>query len=377
MVLLLIDILTSILAFSYFIIAGSFIVGWQRIKKPSTDKGSHTTKVSVIIPARNEEKMIGKCVGDIVAQNYPSELLEIIVIDDHSVDRTAEVVKSIQYPNLKLIKLQADPAVNSYKKKAIADAINIASGDLIVTTDGDCRMGNNWIRSIVNEYEVTGNKMISSPVAYFEEHSFFEKLQSLEFMCLISLGAASIANKMAGSCNGANLAYEKKAFFEVGGFSGIDHIASGDDELLLHKMLSAFHGKVSFLKSRDAIVFTHAKPTLKEFISQRRRWASKSTKYKNKWMVGIGVSVFFFYVVLLLTGLSGLFWPAVGCTFLAAFALKCIIDLIWVLPVAIFLRKFNLLVYYPVLEVLHLFYIVYIGLAGQAKQYEWKGRMVQ
>ncbi|AFD08237.1 glycosyltransferase family 2 protein [Solitalea canadensis] len=375
--LLLIDILTSILAFSYFIIAGSFIIGWQRIRKPSANRGTHTTKVSVIIPARNEEKMIGKCVNDIVAQNYPNELLEIIVIDDHSTDSTADVVKSIQYPNLKLIKLQADPAVNSYKKKAIADAISIASGDLIVTTDGDCRMGNNWIRSIVNEYEVTGNKMISSPVAYFEERSFFEKLQSLEFMCLISLGAASIANKMAGSCNGANLAYEKKAFFEVGGFSGIDHIASGDDELLLHKMLSAYHGKVSFLKSREAVVYTHAKPTLKDFISQRRRWASKSTKYKNKWMVGIGVSVFFYYVALLLTGLIGLFVPSIGCLFLGAFVFKCLIDLIWVLPVAVFLRKLNLIIYFPILAFLHLFYIVYIGLAGQAKQYEWKGRMVQ
>ncbi|POY34746.1 glycosyl transferase [Solitalea longa] len=374
---LLIDILTVLLALAYFLIAGSFIIGWRKIRKPLLDKTPHTTKVTVIIPARNEEKMIGKCVGDIAAQNYPVELLEIIVIDDHSTDSTAEVVQSINFPNLKLIKLQADPALNSYKKKAIADAITIASGDLIVTTDGDCRMGPNWIRSIVNEYEATGNKMLSAPVAYFEEQTAFEELQGLEFMSLISLGAASIANKIAGSCNGANLAYEKKAFFEVGGFTGIDHIASGDDELLLHKMLSSFEGKVSFLKAREAIVYTHAKPTLKEFIAQRKRWASKSTKYQNKNMVWMGITVFSFYAVMLLNLFIAVFNVHFAWVFIVVYLCKCLIDFLWVIPVARFLNKTNLMKWLPVLVFIHLFYIVYIGLAGQSKQYEWKGRMVQ
>nr|WP_256471444.1 glycosyltransferase [Solitalea agri] len=372
-----IDILLILFGFLYFLIIGSFIIGWKKIRKPLADQTPHSTRVTVIVPARNEEKMIGHCVRDIAAQNYPNDLLEIIVIDDHSTDRTAEVVQSINYSNLKLIKLQANPALNSYKKKAIADAISVASGDLIITTDGDCRMGRNWIRSIVNEYESTGNKMLSAPVAYFEESSFLEELQGLEFMGLISLGAASIANKIAGSCNGANLAYEKKAFMEVGGFSGIDQIASGDDELLLHKMLSTYEDKVSFLKSEEAIVYTHAKPTLKEFIAQRKRWASKSTKYQNKNMVWMGLSVFGFYVMMLISLLMAFFNTHFVYVFIAAYLFKCIMDFFWVIPVAHFMNKVKLMKFMPVLVFVHLFYLVYIGVAGQSKQYEWKGRMVK
>jgi cellulose synthase/poly-beta-1,6-N-acetylglucosamine synthase-like glycosyltransferase len=368
---------TIFFAIGYFLIVFDIVRGWIKIKNPEEIKDKHITKVTVIIPARNEEKMIGHCIGDIIKQNYPHELLEIIVIDDHSSDRTAEVVQQIEYSKLKLIRLKADPALNSYKKKAIADAIHIASGDLIITTDGDCRMGTTWIRSIVNEYECTGNKMISSPVVYFEEKSIFEEMQTLEFMMLVSLGAATLSNGRAGSCNGANLAYEKKAFYEVGGFNGIDNIASGDDELLLHKMLERYIGKVSFLKLHDAIVYTHAKPTVKEFVMQRRRWASKSVKYKNKAMVAIGLTVFSFYVSILLVGLIACFYPEYRWFFIGVFGLKFLVDTIWALPVARFFKRNAVLVWSPILSFIHLFYLVYIGLAGQAKQYEWKGRMVR
>ncbi|SMO37045.1 glycosyltransferase [Solitalea koreensis] len=369
--------LVSFFGLGYLLIVVDIIRGWNKIKNPQVTKDSHTTKVSVIIPARNEEKMIGLCVGDVLKQNYPTELLEIIVIDDHSTDKTAEVIQQIDYPNLKLIRLKADPALNSYKKKAIADAIHIASGDLIVTTDGDCRMGENWIRSVVNEYECTGNKMISSPVVYFEECSMFEEMQTLEFMMLVSLGAATLSNGRAGSCNGANLAYEKKAFYEVEGFNGIDNIASGDDELLLHKMMVSYSGRVSFLKQRDAIVYTHAKPSVKEFIMQRRRWASKSVKYKNKAMVAMGLTVFAFYVSVLLLGAVAVFYPECRHFFWSVFMFKLVLDMIWALPIVRFFNRMSVLAWAPVVCFIHLFYLVYIGFAGQSKQYEWKGRMVR
>src|SRR5581483_2996565 len=128
-------------------------------------------------------------------------------------------------------------------------------------------------------YETRDYFMISSPVAYFEERSLFELMQTLEFYYLIGIGAAFIGNKKASTCNGANLAYKKETFYTVGGFKGIDDLASGDDELLLQKVARQYKGRIGFLKQREAIVYTHAKHTLGSFLKQRRRWASKSTHY--------------------------------------------------------------------------------------------------
>src|ERR1700677_1503516 len=104
-------------------------------------KEINNTKISVIIPARNEEQHIGICLTSILHQNYPAHLFEVIVVDDHSTDATAAIVKSFSANNVKLISLEdfTDGAtLNSYKKKAIDIAIQQSSGTLIVTTDADC-----------------------------------------------------------------------------------------------------------------------------------------------------------------------------------------------------------------------------------------------
>ncbi|WP_448635957.1 glycosyltransferase family 2 protein [Pedobacter panaciterrae] len=248
---------------------------------------------------------------------------------------------------------------------------------MIITTDADCRMGPDWLKTIIQFYEAGNYKMISSPVAYFQEKSFFERAQSLEFLYLIGLGASTIGNKQPSTCNGANLAYEKEAFYEVGGFKGIDDLASGDDELLLHKIAARFDNNVGFLKNRDAIVYTHAKPTLKEFIQQRKRWASKSTRYKNKSIIVLGVCIWLFNLSVLMNLGIGLF---IGFYFkLAVFQIlaKIIVEFLFLYDVTGFARRRKLLLLLPVLNILHMIYIVYIGIAGNSGKYNWKGRMVK
>src|SRR5690606_2286875 len=128
-------------------------------------------------------------------------------------------------------------------------------------------------------------------VSYSEEKSLFEILQTLEFQYLIGLGAAGIGNGAPTPCNGANLAYRRDIFYEVGGFNGIDELASGDDELLLHKIAERLRARIAVSESVDAMVHTGAKPGLKSFISQRQRGASKSTKYQDKRVVFLGVAI--------------------------------------------------------------------------------------
>jgi cellulose synthase/poly-beta-1,6-N-acetylglucosamine synthase-like glycosyltransferase len=354
----------------------SFIKGWHNLKYFTPKFSEAKTRVSVIVAARDEEQNIGKTIDDLLAQRYPKALTEIIIIDDHSTDRTAEIVLSYPAP-VRLIKLNEADALNSYKKKAIQTAIGTCSGDLIITTDADCRMAENWLSTIVSFYEEGDYKMISSPVAYFQEKSFFERLQSLEFLYLIGLGASTIGNKQPSTCNGANLAYEKATFYEVGGFQGIDDLASGDDELLLHKIAAKYPNQIGFLKNREAIVYTHAKENLKAFIQQRKRWASKSTRYKNKAIIVLGVLIWLFNLSMLANFIVGIFIPGFLTITFYQLMVKMLLETLFLWDVTGFAKRRSLLLLMPVLNVLHIIYMVYIGIAGNSGKYNWKGRMVR
>ncbi|MGA9648218.1 MULTISPECIES: glycosyltransferase family 2 protein [Pedobacter] len=376
-ILNLISLISTALTLIYGFLVVTFITGWHKLIFFKAHNSESKTKVSIIVAARDEELNISKTIDDLLAQQYPKNLTEIIIIDDHSTDRTAEIVLSYVNQNVKLIKLNEDKALNSYKKKAIQTAIGSCSGDLIITTDADCRMGEKWLSSIVDFYQIKGYKMISSPVAYFQEHNLFERLQSLEFLYLIGLGASTIGNRKPSTCNGANLAYEKKTFYEVGGFQGIDDLASGDDELLLHKIAAKYPDKIGFLKNQDAIVYTHAKATLASFIQQRKRWASKSTRYKNKSIIVLGVFVWSFNVSILANFIAGFFIPGFFMITFYQILAKMILESLFLWNVTGFAKRRSLMVLIPLLNVLHILYIIYIGIAGNSGKYNWKGRMVR
>jgi cellulose synthase/poly-beta-1,6-N-acetylglucosamine synthase-like glycosyltransferase len=376
-ILKLISLISATLTIIYVVIVLNFLRGWSRLSfiKPVNTKLN--TKVSIIVAARDEEENIAKTIDDLLAQDYNKSFTEIIIIDDHSTDRTSEIVSSYADRNVKLIILNEVETINSYKKKAIQTAIGACTGDLIITTDADCRMGNSWLSSVVNYYESNNFKMISSPVAYFQEKNWFERLQSLEFLYLIGLGASTIGNKQASTCNGANLAYEKAAFYEVGGFTGIDDLASGDDELLLHKISAKYPNQIGFLKNRSSIVYTEAKPTLGSFIQQRKRWASKSTRYKNKAIILLGVTVWLFNLSILCNFIIGLFNSAYLSLSFYQIIAKLLVELLFLWSVTGFAKRRSLLVLIPILNILHIIYMVYIGIAGNIGKYNWKGRMVK
>lgn len=372
----LLSILSGSLCLVYLILISTFIRGWLKLPRSENADVSGKLKVSVLIAARNEEECIRLCLQDILNQQYPAHLLEIIVVDDHSTDSTSQKVLDLQSPQIRLIRLNETRALNSYKKKAITEAIAMAGGELIVTTDADCRMGPLWIATIVALYEKGNSKMISAPVAFFEERDRFQKIQTAEFITLITMGASAIGNKIPFTCNGANLAYTREVFMELDGFKGIDHVASGDDELLLHKVAAAYPDKITFLKSQNAIVYTYAKDNLSEFIKQRKRWASKSMKYKNKLPVFVSVMVYFFYLSILFNFLAAVFWPVLLIPALLALCLKVGIDALIFYLAADFFKRRNLMGYLIQGSILHIFYILYIGLVARFGTYEWKDRMV-
>jgi cellulose synthase/poly-beta-1,6-N-acetylglucosamine synthase-like glycosyltransferase len=371
------SIISLLLTGLYLLVVGYLIKGWSALKRPNIKGASLTTKVTILIAARDEEERIRYTIEDIIAQDYPKHLTEVIIVDDHSTDSTSDIIRSYAADGIQLMQLKADKPLNSYKKKAIAEAIARSTGDLMVATDADCRMGPKWLSSIVGYYETHNPVMISSPVTYFEERSLFERLQTLEFSYLIGIGAAFIGNGRASTCNGANLAYRKDVFYEVGGFKGIDDLASGDDELLLQKVAVQYPNRIAFFKNPQAIVYTHAKHTLQEFLQQRRRWASKSTRYKDKKIVALAVGIWLFNLSLIVNALLGFYNVYFLKLFLIQFLLKFVFEAAFLLPITTFFKRANLVALLIILAPIHIIYFVYVGLIGNTRKYAWKGRIVK
>jgi cellulose synthase/poly-beta-1,6-N-acetylglucosamine synthase-like glycosyltransferase len=366
--------------------------GWLAIENYDTLKTAADlhTKITVIIPARNEDENIKVCLDSIVNQTYPKKLFEVIVVDDHSTDNTAEVVKQFSNENVRIISLKdftTGGPINSYKKKAIETAIEFANGDLIISTDADCIAGKDWIRAIASFYEDTDAAFIAAPVSFKEEPEALKIFQSLDFMTLQGITGASVYKKIHSMCNGANLAYEKKVFYEVDGFKNIDSIASGDDMLLMHKIFELYPERVKFLRSKKAIIETAAMDSLKDFFNQRIRWASKADKYDDKRIFAVLMMVYLFNLLLLLIPILGAFKNIqysifnIQCSifgyWLCLLIGKTIVELFFLFPIAKFFDKQKQLWWFPVAQPFHIVYTVIAGWLGKFGNYQWKGRTVK
>jgi poly-beta-1,6-N-acetyl-D-glucosamine synthase len=346
---------------------------WKSIPDYAASTSLPQTKISVIIPARNEEKNIGQLLQALQEQTYPSALFEIIVVDDHSTDSTVAVVQ--QFSTVKLIQLKED-SINSYKKKAVETGIAAATGELIVTTDADCLPSQNWLKTIAAFKEEKDSVFIAAPVVIDCKSSVLQVFQTMDFVVLQGITGAAVYKKQLSMCNGANLAYEKNAFDKVNGFDGIDNIASGDDMLLMHKIWRQYPDKVHYLKSKEAIVSTQPVKTWKDFFNQRIRWASKARHYGDKRIVLVLLLVYLFNLSFLALAIAGFFCHHYWLYLAGLWLAKTLIEAPFVYSVSSFFGKQSLMKYFFFFQPLHILYTIISGLFGQFGRYEWKGRRV-
>jgi poly-beta-1,6-N-acetyl-D-glucosamine synthase len=366
--------ITIALLIAYSTLIFYYRSGWQETPVSTLGQSLADIKISVIIPARNEEKNIRQLLASLRRQSYPCQLTEVIVVDDDSSDRTAKIVQ--EFPFAKLISLKAGK-INSYKKKALEAGIAAATGELIVTTDADCTVPEFWLERLAGFKKEQKAAFMAAPVRIEFENNFLQIFQALDFMALQGITAAGFQKKIHNMCNGANLAYERKAFYEVNGFEGIDSIASGDDMLLMQKISRQLPERVYYFLSADAVVNTKAAKSWREFLQQRIRWASKSAYYKDVKIKGVLLLVYLFNLALVMIFLAGFFNSFYFLVFVITVILKTLVELFFLAPIARFFKQEKLLKYFPLFQPLHIFYTVLAGALGLVTDFEWKGRRVK
>lgn len=369
--------------FFYLILISGFTFYFKKaISIKNTFELRSNICLSIIVPARNEAHQIPFLLDSILKQNYNKQFFEVIIVDDASTDNTSEVIKSFISKhadlNIKLLRIEEDIFNPTFKKNALTNAINIAEGELIITTDADCVFGPDWLESIANYYSVNQFKFIIGMVAYHNDSNVFMKMQHLEFLSLIATGIGSLRMGYPIMCNGANLIFQKKVFIDIDGYKSDKNIVSGDDVLLMLKV-KKYYGKssISYLIDKKSIIYTSASTTLNEFVNQRIRWASKAKFYRDFPILIVAIIVFLYNFLIGLCFVSAIISVKYIYYALSLLLIKSIIDFPILYLISKYINRKDLLLYYLPLQFLYFPYVLIIGVLSFIKPYKWKGRIVR
>ncbi len=368
-------IVLSIVLLVYVVLIAELIWGFGKVKTFIRTDAVPKNSFSIIVPFRNEEKNLRKLLRSISDLNYPKELFELIMVDDFSKDNSERVYINWRMENglIETTLLDNLRLSNSPKKDAIARAIPILKNQWVVTTDADCVVSENWLLNLDQFIQQSKAEMVVGAVVYTTKNNWFHHFQQLDLLSLQGTTIGSFGIGKPFMCNGANFAYTKKLFNELGGFGGINQQASGDDVMLLQKAILKNPDAVQYLKHEDSIVRTKPENDLFNLFMQRVRWASKATSYSSTYAKFLAVVVLLMNVSLVV----GFGCVVCDCLdwniLLSVFLIKYLIDYILLTQSNTYLRKGKFLLPLASSVVYPIFSSV-VGLYSLFGSFTWKGR---
>jgi len=355
----------------YSILILSYLTGWIRLPQFKPGHDGQPIPVTLIIPVRNEEKNIGPLMSGIAKQDYPSNLIEILFINDHSDDNTGkEILSGRGNSQVRIIDLTES---EHGKKKAIRKGLEECRTDVVLMLDADSVLYDRWVSDMTDHLVRTSSRLVFGPVYYTARNSW-ERIQQLELYSLVGSGAGACGLNSPILCNGTNMICYREDYLEF--FDKEEQKAvSGDDIFFLLWMKKKHPGRISYLKSSDSAIITAPSPGFAAFIRQRLRWTSKSRFYKDPHIILSALVVFLvnFMLLFLLAGM--IFRIRLWEPFILLFSVKSVTDFIFLFFITRFYRAGRLLFYFLPLQMVYFIYVNFIAIAGNLLPVHWKGRI--
>ncbi len=248
--------------------------------------------VSILIAARNEEQRLPHCLDSLLRSQYPAEKFEIIVIDDRSTDQTRNIAESFarQHPQVRVISISWRLENMSGKASALSQGISYARGEIILMTDADCQVPPSWIHQMVSYFApnvglVGGFTLLSSRE---KTNTLFAKIQTLDWMYLLAVGAGAAGLGKPVSIIGNNFAFRRAAYDAVGGYEMLG-FSIIEDFALMRAIDEQTPLQVIFPLDPQIAITTEPATSWREFYEQRQRWAAggKEVGLLAKWLMAI------------------------------------------------------------------------------------------
>ena len=254
--------------------------------------------VSVIIPAHNEEGRIPGTLASLRSIDYPGRL-EFVLVDDRSSDATAELLATAAAadPRFKIVTVEVPSRRYAPKVNAVMQGVAASSGDIIVTSDADCRYSSGWVRALVEHFAddvvmVCGYVETLPPRESRGRLSWWQWLEAADWfsLMLVSRSMLRFGKVYASSAN--NQAYRRTALLAAGGFGAGARAPSGDEDLLAQRLGRLTGGRVVFAEAPEARVLTSSAGSVINFLRQRSRWVARyrhSVHYRPSFLAGLSV----------------------------------------------------------------------------------------
>lgn len=319
------------------------------------------------------------CVASCLKQHNPYGTFEVIVVDDQSNDETHDLLKEIKDPRFTLMRLGVykKTTIKGSKKKAIAYGVNHAKGDVILTTDADCIVPENWLAGMLSYFSDPNLHLLCGPVRISSPKRFLEYLQALDFSANGYINAAGLQSKSHDLCNGANLAYRTKSFLENEVYDDNYDISSGDDVFLLQKFRTKMPQGIQFAKNPELIVETQPLSSMAAFFQQRMRWAGKISHMQSTRLKFLSAWVWLQRLFLPLSLAYSLVHKQYLFTeiLLASLLIQWIADYLLQVNANRFYKSGSWKAWFLPVEIVHGFYFILVGvLSWLPMETNWKGR---
>lgn len=330
--------------------------------------------VTVLIPARNESANIGACLEAVSLQSYDPDRFEVIVIDDRSADDTAQFALSFKpkIRNLNLIRIESLPEGIAPKKHALSAGVAMSKGEIILCTDADCRQQPQWIEKMISCFGVqTGMVVGYCPIVAENRFSLMHHFSALDGLALAGLACATTFINRTATAAGRSLAYRKSAFTEVGGYSKIASFISGDDDLLM-RLFRETSWKTAYCAYPEARVETGPPASLKQFFNQKIRHASKSRHYGINMILTLSFVYLFNAMIAVALPILLILDPEKWLLILTPLMIKIFSDGFFMVAAAARFRNGSSCFLYPVVALIHPYYVTVFGLLGLFVKFEWK-----
>ena len=222
-----------LISLSVFSVISIYNLFTAPVLKRQSHHSSEQKLVSVLIPARNEEKNIEKCIKGVVAQDYQNK--EIIMIDDNSTDNTFKLASSFSTSNVKVLKGNALPPDWLGKNWACHQLSNQANGEYLLFLDADVILTLEVISSAVYEFEKSNAALLSifptQIIKSFGEHLIVPLMNWLLLTFLPLKFVYSSSSKAFVAANGQFMLWRKDDYFKIGGHEKVKSKVVEDMEL--------------------------------------------------------------------------------------------------------------------------------------------------
>ncbi|HNY30555.1 MAG TPA: glycosyltransferase [Fibrobacteria bacterium] len=347
------------------------MLAWGLIRLRHPPCGVERPSVTVVIPMHNEESCAEETLRALHLQDYQGAW-ELVCVDDRSDDDTARIVQdwSRKDPRIRLVQVErSEPAVPSPKKRALARGLDSATGVILITTDADCQPPPHWISSLVSCFAGEVD-LVQGPKHCLGDGRAVHRYQRLEMLAFVAAEAAGFALGKPFLASAPSLAYRASVYRRCGGFHGLEGLVSGDDDMLVHRMVAA-GARPAYALDPSISVPTHPANSWRQALNQRARWASNGSRYENPFYVALLVGVFLWWCWLLLGWIPWLLELVPGALWWGVWLAKTPFDLLFLAVGAHRFRRWKTLWDYPWCLPLQVGIFVYSAVAGHLGWFRW------